>query len=69
MQVLHVGRKLPVTITLQNIIEKSFPVEYASRKAEVIASEQAHLAGGPETPLPLFVMSCMMPGQYAANAV
>ena len=57
------GRKLPVTITLQNIIEKSFPVELAVRKAEVAAMEQAHQAGGPETPLPLFVMSCMMPGE------
>lgn len=61
--VLHVGRKLPITITLQNIIEKSFPEEYALRKAEVAAQEQGHQPGGPETPLPLFVMSCMMPGE------
>jgi len=60
--VLHVGRKLPITITLQNIIEKSFPEEYALRKAEVMAQEQGFQLGGPETPLPLFVMSCMMPG-------
>jgi hypothetical protein len=65
LQVLHVGRKLPITITLQNIIEKSFPEEYALRKAEVAAQEQGHQPGGPETPLPLFVMSCMMPGGFA----
>ena len=64
LQVLHVGRKLPITITLQNIIEKSFPEEYALRKAEVAAQEQGHQPGGPETPLPLFVMSCMMPGGF-----
>ncbi len=64
LQVLHVGRKLPITITLQNIIEKSFPEEYALRKAEVAAQEQGHQPGGPETPLPLFVMSCMMPGKF-----
>ena len=64
LQVLHVGRKLPITITLQNIIEKSFPEEYALRKAEEAAQEQGHQPGGPETPLPLFVMSCMMPGRF-----
>lgn len=61
--VLHVGRQLPITITLQNIIEKSFPEEYALRQAEALVLEEQHQAGGPETPLPLFVMSCMMPGE------
>ncbi len=65
LQVLHVGRKLPITITIQNIIEKSFLEEYALRKAEVAAQEQGPQPGGPETPLPLFVMSCMMPGELA----
>ena len=63
-QLLHVGRKLPITITLQKIIEKSFPDEYAQRKAEALALEEHNKADGPETPLPLFVMSCMMPGQF-----
>ena len=64
LQVLHVGRKLPITITLQKIIEKSFPEEYAQRRAEALALEEHNKADGPETPLPLFVMSCMMPGRH-----
>ncbi|KAL3138492.1 hypothetical protein ABBQ32_006282 [Trebouxia sp. C0010 RCD-2024] len=61
--VLHVGRTLPITVTLQKIIEKSFPGEYAQRRADALALEAHNRADGPETPLPLFVMSCMMPGE------
>lgn len=67
LQVLHVGRTLPVTVTLQKIIEKSFPEEYAQRKAEALAVEEHNRADGPETPLPLFVMSCMMPGEFSPS--
>lgn len=61
------GRTLPVTVTLQKIIEKSFPEEYAQRRAEALALEEHHKADGPETPLPLFVMSCMMPGRFSPS--
>ena len=67
LQVLHVGRTLPITVTLQKIIEKSFPEEYAQRKAEALALEEHNKADGPETPLPLFVMSCMMPGNVSLS--
>lgn len=67
LQVLHVGRTLPITVTLQKIIEKSFPEEYAQRKAEALALEEHNKADGPETPLPLFVMSCMMPGNFSLS--
>ena len=61
------GRSLPVTVTLQKIIEKSFPEEHAQRKAEALALEEHNKADGPETPLPLFVMSCMMPGEFSLS--
>ena len=57
---LHVGRSIPVSITLKNIIEKTFPEEYAER-----AAEEGHggAAEGGTTPLPLFVMSPVLPGE------
>ena len=58
-QVLHVGRELPVTRTLKNILEKSFPEEYEERRQE--AALLCPSADG-EAPLPIFVMSCVMPG-------
>lgn len=64
-QVVHVGRQLPITVTLANLLEKSFPDEYEARRQET----RSAAAGGSgedvgEAPLPLFVMSCMMPGQH-----
>eukprot|EP00884_Botryococcus_braunii_P002611 jgi/Botrbrau1/12350/Bobra.0239s0002.2 len=62
--VLHVGGSLPISLTLANIIEKSFPSEYAERRAEHQghrSSEDAH-----EPPLPLFVMQCIFPGERMA---
>ena len=58
MQVLHVSDELPVSVTLNNIIAKAFPEEHAERARE---SSGAETAAGPP-PVPLFVMSCMLPG-------
>lgn len=60
--VLHVGRDLPVSITLKNILEKSFPQEYAERCAEE-AADAGSAANAAEAAVPLFVMSCLMPGE------
>ena len=63
--VLHIGRELPVTVTLKNILEKSFPIEYAERRAEENAASTGRGPGEcvAEPPVPLFVMSCLMPGE------
>ena len=55
---LHVSDELPVSVTLNNIIAKAFPEEHAERAQESAGAETA--AGPP--PVPLFVMSCMLPG-------
>jgi hypothetical protein len=44
VQVLHVGRELPVSVTLQAILTKAFPGEYSSRAAEVAAAAAAATA-------------------------
>ena len=63
IQVLHVGRSIPVCITLKNVIEKSFPEEYEAR-----AEEEAHGGGGgpagDTAHLPLFVMAPVLPGAW-----
>jgi hypothetical protein len=59
--VVHVGRQLPVSVTLANLLEKSFPEEYEARRRETRSSAGGTPEAG-EAPLPLFVMSCMMPG-------
>lgn len=63
LQVQHVGRELPVTMVLANILERAFPAEYAERRAEVQGLGQAP---GRESPLPLFVMSCVLPGESSS---
>lgn len=62
---MHVGRQLEITRALHNILEKSFPEEYEARKQETLnASSTPRDAVAP--PLPLFVMSCIMPGMGQA---
>lgn len=58
--VLHVGKTLPVTLALHNLLQNSYPEEYAERRREeeTLASP---VTG--ESMLPLFVMSCMLPNQ------
>lgn len=71
-QVLHVSRELPVTITLQNILSKAYPSEYAARAAELAAAAGAAAAAADATAgverltLPLFVMSTLLPGEKMA---
>ena len=55
---LHVGRVVPVTITLKNLLEKNFAEEYAARREE----EGPAPAPSDNAPLPLFVMACTLPG-------
>jgi hypothetical protein len=62
-----------VSITLQNILSKVYPEEYAARAAEVAGTAAAAAAaaaaagGGAERlSLPLFVMSTLLPGEKMA---
>lgn len=57
--VLHVGREIPVTLALRQLIQKSFPEEYEARRQEEAGSPSD--AGG--AALPLFVMSCCLPSE------
>ena len=60
-QVLHVGKDIPVTLALRQLIEKSFPEEYQQRRQEEQAA--ADMSDSGEAPLPLFVMSCCLPSE------
>lgn len=62
-QVVHVGRELPVSVTLAAVLERSFPAEYAERRAELSGARAAGDARA--APLPLFVMSSVLPGARA----
>ncbi len=43
-------------------LEKSFPEEYAARRREEQAAAAAPAGGAPDAPLPMFVMSLLLPG-------
>ena len=58
--VLHVGRELPVTLTLKNILQRAFPEDYAQRQVEELQHSAADQAE--QAPVPLFVLSCLLPG-------
>ena len=58
---LHVGKDIPVTLALRQLIEKSFPEEYQQRRQEEQAA--ADMSDSGEAPLPLFVMSCCLPSE------
>lgn len=65
--VLHVGNELPVTVVLKNFLERNFPDDYAARRAEEAAEAAASTSGSSvESPLPLFVMSVLLPGEHMA---
>ncbi|KAI7842161.1 hypothetical protein COHA_004184 [Chlorella ohadii] len=65
--VLHTGRELTVTVALKNLLERSFPEEYAARRREEQEAAAAAPAGGaPDAPLPMFVMSLLLPGELMA---
>jgi hypothetical protein len=64
-----VGRELPVSVTLQSIISKAFPQEYANRAAEAAAAAAEAAAADSSSSrvtLPLFVMSTLVPGEKMA---
>lgn len=45
--VLHIGCQHPVNVTLQSIIERNFPEEYAARKSEVVYEGEQDLDSMP----------------------
>ena len=65
---LHVGREMPVTVTLKAVLQHSFPQEYKQRHEE----ECQHISPGgqpdAQAPVPLFVMSCLLPGEPSSAA-
>eukprot|EP00899_Mesostigma_viride_P014799 jgi/Mesvir1/2331/Mv19356-RA.2 len=54
------SRQAPISVVLQNILEKHFPEEYAARRAEVA---QVAISATSTDIMPLFVMDIMLPGQ------
>lgn len=62
--VLHAGRQLAVTITLKSLLERCFPDEYEARRQE--ESEAAAALPATDAPLPMFVMSMLLPGEKMA---
>jgi hypothetical protein len=52
---------LPITVSLQRVIERSFPEEYAARREERRSESWRY-----ESILPLFVMTTMLPGKTAS---
>ncbi|PSC74157.1 LON peptidase N-terminal domain and RING finger 1 isoform B [Micractinium conductrix] len=64
--VLHAGRELAVTITLKNVLERSFPEEYEQRRQEERAAVAAAAEPAGDAPLPVFVMSLLLPGECMA---
>lgn len=65
LQVLHVGRAIPVLTQVRRFLTKAFPDEYAARSAEeaVVPSTET------DAPLPLFVMSSMLPGIFTCRRI
>ncbi len=51
-----------MTVALASVLERSFPDEYAARRDESRSTAAQGTPAAGEAPLPLFVMSCMMPG-------
>lgn len=69
---LHCGRQLPITVTLANIISKSFPEEYQERKEEDEREMTAAMAaiGGPNDGLGADgTLSIPLFGEYLLGAL
>ena len=64
--VLHAGRALPVSIVLKNLLERSFPEDYAARREEEAAAAAVAATAAEHAPLPLFVMNVLLPGERMA---
>jgi hypothetical protein len=67
-RVLHTGRNLPVTVTLASILSQCFPQDTESRRRESGSGTSGVAASGQSDvcDLPVFVMSCMLPGESIA---
>jgi Lon protease-like protein len=65
-RVLHVGRDLPVTIVLRNLLQAAFPEDYQGRAAEEAEVTGLSPSEGDVLTLPLFVMCAMLPGETMA---
>lgn len=61
--VLHLTQKLPVSVTLKNIIQQSFPEEYKERLQEIAGLSTT---SNGHTIQPLFVLTSLMPGEKMA---
>lgn len=61
--VLHLTQDLPVSVTLKNIIQRSFPEEYKERQQEMAG---LNTASSGHTIQPLFVLTSLMPGEKMA---
>ncbi|CAD7703702.1 unnamed protein product, partial [Ostreobium quekettii] len=62
--VLHLSQELVVSVTLKNIVQKSFPELYAERLKEMADPSAASSSGS--AILPLFVLTTLMPGEKMA---
>jgi len=60
---LPVGKEIPVTAALCQILQSSFPEEYEARRQEERAQFSGQEGEGEEQPLPLFVMTSIFPGE------
>lgn len=67
VQVLHVGRAIPILSQLRSFLLAAYPQEYAEREAEERSSAAA--THSTETSLPLFVMATMLPGMESFPTV
>lgn len=65
-RVLHVGRELAVTVVLKELLELSFPEEYEQRRVEERGAGAGAAPAAGDAPLPLFVMSLLLPGETLA---
>jgi hypothetical protein len=66
-RILHTGQDVPVTIVLANLLEQTFPEESKRRKETSECAVDEASGAKPKTwTLPVFVMSCMIPGESIA---
>jgi len=66
---LPVGKEIPVTAALCQILQSSFPEEYEARRQEERAQFSGQEGEGEEQPLPLFVMTSIFPGKFETREV
>jgi hypothetical protein len=63
-RILHTGHDMPVTVVLARLLEQTFPEETKRRRETECAEDGANGGAKPKMwTLPVFVMSCMLPGE------